>query len=243
MKSKEKHSSLTIETDAAGSLAVTGSVEPGDDASLAEAMEAARSAEGDVVMILTHASREAESREGLARGAGAEASLHAIANAVARALEQRESILGLIEHLSPPMGVPSPPSVLQARRNSEARRALFDEFGGLTAAEVAEFAGSTARNRSALATRWRTEGRLLAVTHQGKRYYPGFQFGEDWRPLPTVALALNSLRHEPLGEWELALWFTTRNGWLDDRRPVDLLVSEPNEVLAAARHEVDAIAG
>lgn len=243
MKSGEKPSSLTIEREAGGTIAVTGSVDPEDDAALTEALEAARSAQGDVVMILTHATPEKGERGTADQSTEAVvASLRAIAQAVAQGLERRESIAGLIEQMSP-LTVPSPPAVLQARRNSEARQALFEEFEALTATDVADLAGSAANNRSALAARWRKEGRVLAVSNRGQQYYPAFQFGDDFRPLPVISNALASLRREPMSDWEVALWFTTRNGWLGDRRPVDLLGAEPAAVEDAAVHEVEPIAG
>jgi uncharacterized protein (DUF2384 family) len=39
--------------------------------------------------------------------------------------------------------------------------------------------------------------------------------------------------------WQAALWFVGPNGWLGSRRPVDLLESEPDAVVAAARREAD----
>jgi hypothetical protein len=39
------------------------------------------------------------------------------------------------------------------------------------------------------------------------------------------------------------LWFTTASGWLDDLRPVDLLDEDPAEIVTAAGHAVDAVAG
>ncbi len=43
--------------------------------------------------------------------------------------------------------------------------------------------GSTARNTSALANRWRSEGKIFAVAVAGHGAFPAFQFGEDGRPL------------------------------------------------------------
>jgi len=141
----------------------------------------------------------------------------------------------LTEAMTPDIPVASPAVVLQARRNAEARAALLAEFGALTASQVAELSGSEAKNRSALAGRWRREGRLVAVEHQGTVYYPAFQFDEDGKPRPIVESVLDHLADPHVTSWQQALWFTTANGWLDARRPVDLLESEPEAVVAAAR--------
>ena len=145
----------------------------------------------------------------------------------------------LIESMLPPT-VPSAPAVLQARRNALAREALFQEFGAFTSAEVAGLAGSKASNKAALANRWKQEGRIFSVTHHGTTYYPGFQFDAEGRPLPVIAEVMRRLGAKS-GEWELALWFTAANGWLDGGRPVDLLESGPEEVAQAAEREAEGL--
>jgi hypothetical protein len=141
----------------------------------------------------------------------------------------------LAQAMTPTVEVPTPPVVLQARRNAEARAMLLSEFGALTAAEVAELAGSEAKNTSALAGRWRREGRLVTVEHHGRTYYPGFQFDAEAKPRAVVAEVLQHLNAPSMTAWQQALWFTTANGWLGGRRPVDLLDDEPEAVVTAAR--------
>ena len=140
--------------------------------------------------------------------------------------------------MTPPIPVPTAPVVLQARRNAEARTQLMNEFGALTSAQVAELAGSEAKNTSALAGRWRREGRLIAVDHQGTTYYPGFQLDPEGRPRPVVADVLNHLSRLHTTPWQQALWFMAANGWLDGRRPVDLLDDQPGAVVSAAEAAV-----
>lgn len=146
-----------------------------------------------------------------------------------------EEVEELAAAMTPDVPVPTPPVVLQARRNAEARTALLEEFGALTAAEVADLAGSEAKNTSALAGRWRREGRLLAVTHHGTLFYPGFQFDSSGKPKPVIAGALQYLGSPDVTDWQRALWFTSANGWLGGRRPVDVLDDEGDAVVAAAR--------
>jgi hypothetical protein len=149
-----------------------------------------------------------------------------------RAAEGIEELTGA---LTPAIQLPTPAVLLQARRNAGARSELLSEFGALTAAEVAELAGSEARNTSALAGRWRREGRLLAVEHHGTAYYPAFQFDSDGKPRPIVQEVLEHLSVPDTTAWQQALWFTTANGWLDGQRPVDVLDEHPDAVAAAAR--------
>ena len=157
---------------------------------------------------------------------------------VASLQRRREQMERTIESMLP-AEVPSEAAVLQARRNAEAREELLREFGALTSSEVAELAGSRAKNRAALANRWRKEGRIFAVTHHGQTYYPGFQLDAEGRPLPIVAEVLRTFG-ERTSPWQTALWFAGANGWLDGARPVDVLLSEPEKVAEAARREATA---
>lgn len=140
----------------------------------------------------------------------------------------------LIEAMMP-RDVPTSATVLQARRNSEARTTMLEEFGLLSSGDVAEISGSAAKNRAALASRWKSEGRIFSVIQRGASYYPGFQFDSDGRPRPLVAQILEILGTD--AGWETALWFVASNGYLEGRRPVDLMDEAPDQVLAAARAE------
>jgi hypothetical protein len=146
------------------------------------------------------------------------------------------ALLGVIDLLTPDLRVPSAAGVAQARRNAVARTELAQEFGLLTSREVADLAGSRARNRAALANRWTQEGRVFAVPHAGQYLWPGFQFDAQGQPLPVVSEVVAILAGD-LPPWPLALWFTSRSGWLDGRRPADLLATEPAAVVEAARGE------
>lgn len=144
----------------------------------------------------------------------------------------------LIEAMLPPLHalLPDTVAVLQARRNAEARTSLLQEFGALTSAQVADLAGSRASNRAALANRWKQEGRIFSVSYEGATLYPAFQFDAERRPRPVISEVIRALGSEST-DWETALWFTTNVGWLDGKRPVDLLESDPAAVAEAARSE------
>lgn len=145
----------------------------------------------------------------------------------------------LVDQLSPRTAVPGPAWLLQARRNAAARSELLQEVGALTASEVAELAGTKASNRRATASRWLTECQIFAVTHQGTRLFPAFQFDpETHKPKSVVRQVLRELPDQLVrGGWQLALWWTTPTAWLDWRRPLDLMDEEPEAVVAAAVRE------
>jgi hypothetical protein len=139
----------------------------------------------------------------------------------------------VIDALLPPE-LPPPSAVWHAQRTAEARLQLVREHGAWTASEVADRARSKATNRSALASSWRTAGRIVGVDYHGSVVFPAFQFGSDHLPRPVIAPVLTHLRAAGLGDWQQALWFTTPTGWLSDRRPVDVLDGDPDAVVMAA---------
>jgi hypothetical protein len=148
---------------------------------------------------------------------------------------------GLIDAMFVPGSIASPAVARHAQRNAEARQELIDEFGLRDSDQVAELAGSTASNRSATASRWLAARRIFAVNQRGARLYPSFEFGTDGRPRPVIARMLEAFEPFGLDGWEIALWFTTASGWLDDKRPVDLLTREPDKVVQAARHTFEEV--
>jgi hypothetical protein len=157
--------------------------------------------------------------------------------------KQRRTSAELVDALMPRFrDLPGQAAVLQARRNAEARRELLESYGAVTSGGVAELAGSKAKNRAALANRWRSEGRVFAVPVDDELVYPLFQFSGEGRPLPVVAETLAALdRSGDLTDWQRALWFTSANGWLAGRRPVELLERDPDAVVEAARREAELV--
>lgn len=142
----------------------------------------------------------------------------------------------LIEAMFTVPGTASPATAAQQQRNAEAREELAREFELRDSEQVADDAGSKARNRSATASRWLGEKRIFAVEHRGGRLFPGFQFGPDGQPRPVIQRVLEQFEPYGLTGWEVALWFTTATGWLDDARPVDVLTKTPDAVVEAAGH-------
>lgn len=144
------------------------------------------------------------------------------------------STSALTENLLPEAPLPSSDKVLQARRNAVARWHLLQEFGAFSSDQIAEFR-SRAKNRHALANRWRNEGRIFAVEYRGQLLYPAFQFNpESFDPLPVISDALKALPRQEMSPWEVGLWWTADNGWLDGARPVDLVDDRPEAVVEAA---------
>ena len=124
-------------------------------------------------------------------------------------------------------------AIYQARRNAILRAEFLRTCELLDAEQVHALYGSSARNRAALAARWRSDRKIFAIEHQGRLLYPAFQFDEVGRPKAVIGKVLEALGHRT-GPWQTAIWFTTPNSWLDRRRPLDLLEREPDRVIDAA---------
>ena len=166
----------------------------------------------------------------------------ALASAMAAWRQQLGSYREVLDALAPKdRGSLSAAALLQARRNAEARRRFLEEFAALTSGEVADLAHSRASNRASLANRWRDEGKVFAVRVGDQQLYPAFQFDDHGRPLNVIAAALKHFGEGALSDWQTALWFTSANGWLGGKRPVDLLKDQPVAVAEAASREVGEI--
>jgi len=124
--------------------------------------------------------------------------------------------------------------------NAAAQVRFMNNFLTYSAEEVTKNAGSSAKNVSQTASRWKSQGKIFSVLFQGRERFPGFQF-KDGRPLPVIAEILATLP-ESMSPWERAFWFVSTNGWLDGASPRDCL-KMPERVVGAARREREAIVG
>ena len=124
--------------------------------------------------------------------------------------------------------------------NAVARQRFMNNFICLTSEDVTQAAGSTARNRSQTASRWKAEGKTFSTPWRGQEVYPAFQF-KDGRPLAVIARILSALP-DAMSAWETAFWFVSTNSWLDDAAPFKRL-HQPERVVAAAVNEAEVVEG
>ena len=153
-------------------------------------------------------------------------------------LEEAE-MLRLIDVAMPTLSDRPPAEAIdQARRNAQARSDFLRRYEVLEAEDVHTLYGSRAKNKAALAARWRAEGKVFAMEDSGRLVYPAFQFDDRGRPRPIIADVLLALGAN-VGAWQIALWFVSPNGWLDGARPIDRLDEDSKRVLEAARDIAD----
>jgi hypothetical protein len=111
---------------------------------------------------------------------------------------------------------------------------FLEEHEAWNASQVADFSGSSAKNKAATAARWRSEGLVFAVEHRGDLLYPAFQFDLDARrPKAAMQPLLAVFAAREASGWEIALWLTHRDRRLD-AAPIGLLDDAPAAVVAAA---------
>jgi hypothetical protein len=86
--------------------------------------------------------------------------------------------------------------------------------------------------------RWKQQGRIFAIRRDGRDHFPQYALGDDFRPLPAMARVLPELSHHS-SEW-IAGWFESTSSFLGGARPRELIATEPERVIAAARDTVEA---
>lgn len=163
-----------------------------------------------------------------------------IAPMILRNLADRETatLEKLVDALVPAV---SPPEHLltQARMNAEARKAVLESAEWVNAAKLSEIAGFSGQNSSAQPNKWKRERRIFALRHDGNDLYPAYALDPDaqYRPVKGLAPILQVFGDE-LDAWDIAIWFASANSFLGGALPQDLLISDPERVLAAAQDEV-----
>lgn len=126
--------------------------------------------------------------------------------------------------------------------NAESRTEVLTSAEWLTAAQLSELAGFRGRNASAQPNKWKRDGQIFAVRQHGNDYYPGYALDADagCRPVKGLAPVLKCFGSN-LVDWDVAIWFASVNSFLGGTRPMDLLKSDPDRVLAAAQDEIDSV--
>ncbi len=155
---------------------------------------------------------------------------------------ERESLERLAEVLTP--RTPASPRLLkEASMLVQARKAVLESGDWLTAANVAQLAELSTRNPSAQPNKWKKQGLIFAIHHNGVDYYPAYGLDSDagFRPLKALAKVIEVFAGHKDG-WGMAYWFRSPNSFLGGKRPQDVLGAQPERAIEAARDEVQEIA-
>ena len=117
------------------------------------------------------------------------------------------------------------------RDNAELRATYLRTTKLYTAKDIREQVAKKPKNPSEPSSRWKREGRVFAIQHDGKDMFPAFQFA-DGKPLPIIKKILEALP-DYLSPWQTAFWFESGNGWLGGKTPQECLRNESKVIDAA----------
>ena len=102
-----------------------------------------------------------------------------------------------------------------------------------TAVEIGARRAPGAANSHGTISRWRDAGAVFGIDHGGRKIYPAYVFDASLQPLPAVRKVLEVLKGcEP---FRIAAWFESTNAFLGGRRPREVIGTDPDAVVAAAR--------
>lgn len=132
---------------------------------------------------------------------------------------------------------PSKAAREQDRMLIEARAAILKSGDFLPSTEVAKIAGFSSSNLSVQPNKWKRNREIFAIQYGREDYLPVYGLTSDHRPRKEMAKILKIFGEAKDG-WGLAFWFAALNSFLDDERPQDVLASDPESVIAAAKDEV-----
>jgi len=114
------------------------------------------------------------------------------------------------------------------------RDRLRNDIEMINAGQWANLAGNSQRNPSAALGKYKAQGRLFAVPDGNRDMYPMFQFSsDDASPKKAIAQILQRVP-EPARGWPLLSWFNAENVFLKNRKPLDVIGSDPEAVADAA---------
>jgi len=76
--------------------------------------------------------------------------------------------------------------IKRARLEAKAVRAIRHSTEWLTSAEIADLAELGPADPIGTVSRWKQQGRIYALRHGGKDFYPKYALGPDFHPLPVI---------------------------------------------------------
>ncbi|MCO6055548.1 hypothetical protein NG726_02515 [Pseudomonas sp. MOB-449] len=170
-------------------------------------------------------------------------SLFAVAQLLAEAMlrNQQETIEQIVSLLVPK--TPIPPALFkEAQMVARAKKAVLESGDWLSAADAARLCGYSEKNPSTQPNKWKREGKIFAILHHGNDYFPAYGLDphQGYRPQKAMAEVLKVFGTTK-DAWGLAYWFTSVNSFMGGKRPQDLLATQPERVIAAAKDELQGV--
>ena len=123
----------------------------------------------------------------------------------------------------------------EARMLADAQQKVLNSTQWLTADQLSIFTVSTGQNPCTTPNEWLSKRVIFSIRNEETELFPLYALN----PKASYELAnIIEVFRERKDGWGMAYWFGSANGFLDGRRPQDLLHTDPEAVLAAAKDEV-----
>lgn len=120
--------------------------------------------------------------------------------------------------------------------SSKAVAAVINGTEWLTARTVGKRLDPEATDSLAVTNQWKKESRIFAIELAGQPLYPAYLFDETGNPIHEVAEILGVFAgYSP---FRIAAWFESTCGMLHGKRPREVLTSNAQAVVAAAKDHV-----
>ncbi|MVT71205.1 hypothetical protein GPL21_39935 [Bradyrhizobium pachyrhizi] len=125
---------------------------------------------------------------------------------------------------------------------AKARKTVLESGDWLTTAQIARMAGFGDSNLRSHPNKWKNDEQIFTVRHRGVDYFPRYALDGSIGCRPAKGLAsVLSVFHGRKDDWGIAYWFASVNSFLGGKRPQDLLLDQPDRVIAAAEDEVTGV--
>lgn len=141
-----------------------------------------------------------------------------------------------VETFSPPPVTPEAAEVIEL---ADAHSAVLQSGYWLTAVQIGHLVKLSGSRSSPHPERWRAEQRIFTLHEGDVAYFPAYGLNPEdgYRPLKLMARLIEILTPHK-DSWEMARWFQATSDFLYGESPQEILVAEPERVIAAALHEI-----
>lgn len=145
----------------------------------------------------------------------------------------------VVEVAEPGAMTPNKPPVVETDDPADARTAVLQGGYWLTAVQIVQLVKLAASRLPPHPQNWRSQKRIFTIHHGGVEYFPAYGLNPEdgYRPLKLMADLIKVLA-EHKDSWQMAQWFQTESDFLYGESPQQILVDEPERVMAAARYEI-----
>lgn len=128
------------------------------------------------------------------------------------------------------------PDPVVMRLRKRAVDAVLNGTDWLKAKDVGSRADPEASNPHSIVSRWVKRGEVFSLEQGGVKLFPDYIFDELGNPLPVVKEILKVFENR--SAFRIASWFESTSSALGGKRPRELVKSDPDIVLEAARDSV-----